>query len=137
LWNHLPELVASLSGLCNLLLIIRGRPVSWLVGIIPVTLYFIIFLKVRLYAHVALQVFFLVLQGYGLWQWLSTQPKTGELIVRTLNQTQQWILAIQTLILYGLIGWMLQYTDSTLIWQDALIAALSLTAEWLMDRHNR
>jgi len=130
---HLLEILASITGLINLWLVTRGRQLNWLFGIITVSLYFVIFLKVRLYADMTLQLIFLSLQFYGLYQWRHAKTHTQTLIVRRLSPAERFKTLALTLILYALIAFILQrYTHSTLIWMDSLVTALSLIAQWKM-----
>jgi len=133
--NHLLEMIATVTGLLNLWLVVRGRQLNWLFGMITVSLYFFIFLKVRLYAEMALQVVFLLLQFYGLYQWHSGRTAAGQLKIRTLSLSQTSTLLPAGLVLDILMAEFLQYwTAGTFIWIDALITTLSLIAQWLMAK---
>lgn len=136
LTTHLLEIIASLTGLINLWLVTRGSQWNWLFGMITVSLYFFIFLKVNLYANMALQLVFLSLQFYGLLHWHQKRTQGHILLVQTLSHRQRLITSMLTVLCYVLTGVILQqYTqEPSLVWIDALVTALSLAAQWLMAR---
>src|SRR5215207_3505180 len=63
------EHVAVICGLANISLTIRQNIWSWAFGVVMVSLYIYIFYNAKLYSDTALNVFFLVMQFYGWYQW--------------------------------------------------------------------
>jgi nicotinamide mononucleotide transporter len=89
----------------------------------------------RLYSDALLQVFFAAANVYGWLNWHRTQVRTGDVAVAMLDGAgrARWAAAI----LLGWIVWgtaMHRWTDATLPWWDAGIAAASVAAQLLMAR---
>jgi nicotinamide mononucleotide transporter len=80
------ELVAVACGLANIYLTVRQNLWSWFFGAIMVSLYIYIFFHAKLYSDAGLQVFFLVMQFYGYYQWTRgpVEHSTSVSAVKTL-----------------------------------------------------
>src|SRR5262249_34289954 len=63
------EWVAAGFTLANVFLATRHNIWSWPVGVVAVSLYLYVFAEAKLYSDAGLQVFFLVMQFYGWYQW--------------------------------------------------------------------
>lgn len=72
------ELVGTVACLWSVWLITRCNIWTWPIGIVSVLLYFAIFYKLRLYADVVEQVFYLITNLYGWWLWNESQQKSKE-----------------------------------------------------------
>ena len=65
---------------------IRVNPLGWPLAIVSSLLYFLLFWNSRLYGDASLQIFFVVVAGWGWWQWLRGTDATGQpLAVRRLG----------------------------------------------------
>lgn len=132
---HILEILATLTGLFNVYLAARANIWNWLFGMISVSLYLVIFLKVKLYADMSLQLIFFILQFYGLYQWLYGGVEHSSLLIRKASRGVLLAAVIITFCLFFGIAFILQhYTDSTTIYTDAFITALSLVAQWMMSK---
>lgn len=92
------------------------------------------FLDVKLYADMTLQVFFFILSIYG---WIIWMTKRGEAAVRP---TRVWNVKLAALLggfivifttVWGLV--LDVYTDASIPYLDAFIATLSLAAQFLLS----
>ncbi|MBO9574443.1 MAG: nicotinamide mononucleotide transporter [Sphingobium sp.] len=129
------EIVAVLLGLINIVLIVRRSLWNYPFGIAMVTLYFFIFFRARLYSDTLLQVFFLVVQVYGLWCWLKGRDTQGELIVVRAGAPTMMLWALGIAGATGLWGWLMhRYTDAAFPWWDAAVAMISVGAQIMMSR---
>lgn len=63
------ELVGSLFGLVAVWLATRQKIISWPIGLINVSLFFVLFYQVSLYSGMLLQAFFFVTNIYGWFIW--------------------------------------------------------------------
>ena len=135
LTSHGLEILATISGLLNIYLAARANIWNWLFGIITVSLYLVIFLNVKLYADMSLQLIFFSLQFYGLYEWLYGGVRHTALSI-TRATTAIFLIAFSaTILLYLSISFILQhYTDSTTVSIDAFTTALSLVAQWMMSK---
>ncbi|MNI73189.1 Nicotinamide riboside transporter PnuC [compost metagenome] len=92
------------------------------------------FYEVRLYADMTLQVFFFVLSLYGWYIWLT---KRGNAAVRpTKRVTRSQIISLMIVLVAVTGGWgylLSEFTDASIPYADALIATLSLIAQYLLS----
>ena len=63
------EKIAVACGLANIYLTVRQNIWCWPVGVVMVSLYIYIFFHAKLYSDAGLNVFFLVMQFYGWYEW--------------------------------------------------------------------
>jgi nicotinamide mononucleotide transporter len=129
------EIAAALCGLVNVVLIIRRNLWNYPFGFAMVVLYAWIFFEAKLYSDAMLQVYFFVIQIFGLIWWLRGTDRDGLVQVRNLPATQAagWALAgvVGTA---ALGGGMATQTDAALPFWDAATTVLSIIAQTLMAR---
>jgi len=108
---------------------------GWPVAMVSVLVYAYIFYQSKLYADMGLQVFFFVLCGYGLYEWLAKDSSNQSLKATWSSLFLNSLAAASTLSLTGLIYFILtRYTDSDLPFLDALTTAMSIVAQFLLAR---
>lgn len=131
------EWIAVVCGLINVTLIIRRSIWNYPFGFTMVTLYFFIFWEYRLYSDALLQIYFFVIQFYGLWIWMQRRAEDGRIVVAPLPaQSFAGYLAL-TAVAWVVIGWLMgRYTDAAAPFWDAAVAALSVTAQFLLSRRH-
>lgn len=135
LLSHSLEIAAVIAGLLNIYLIGKASCWNWLFGMMTVSLYFIIFKQVGLYADMSLQLVFLFLQFYGLYQWLKKSDHCHVIHISYVPRRLINITIAATLLLFLAICYLLKnYSNSTTIFFDALITSLSLIAQWMMSK---
>ncbi|HWU72149.1 MAG TPA: nicotinamide riboside transporter PnuC [Sphingomonas sp.] len=128
------EGVAALLILINVWLVARRNIWNYAFGIAGVAIYGVVFFRAKLYSDTLLQVFFLVVQVYGLWQWRRSQRDAGEVVVERLTITARlgWAGGIVLAILGW--GWLMhRFTDASFPWWDASVAMISVAAQYLMS----
>lgn len=129
------EAIAFLSGIVNVYLLTRCSLWNWFFGIITVSLYAIIFFNNKLYADMGLQGVFLLFQFYGLYQWTHGDREKKPMAIQIMNHFTCFSLALTAMVLFSGISVILKYhTDSTTIYADAMMTALSLVAQWMMSK---
>ena len=84
------EVVASLLIVINVALVARRSIWNYAFGIAGVALYGWVFFGAKLYSDALLQVFFLVLQFYGWWNWQHSQASAGDVVVARLTPAARW-----------------------------------------------
>lgn len=132
---HLLEILAATTGLLNVYLLARNNMWNWLFGIIAVILYIAIFFQVKLYADMCLQLVFIVLQAYGIYQWLYGGVKKSRLKISNTPQNVYYMIFMMSIFLFGSITFILvRHTDSTTIYLDSITTSLSLVAQFMMCR---
>lgn len=130
------ELVASLLGVVSVWFVVQRNIWAFPVGIVMVAMYFFIFYEAKYYGDMALQAVYVVMQAQGWYEWSRGDRADDDRIAVRQLTAQQWqltggLLACGTL---G-IGYLLhRFTDAALPWVDALTTALSLLAQWWMNK---
>jgi len=129
------EIVATLLGLANIVLLMRRSIWNYPFGLAMVALYTHIFFHAKLYSDALLQVFFFVIQLYGWWAWWRAGG--GEHRVSVVRLTGPARIAWVAMIALLSLGWgtmMHIYTDASFPWWDAAIAVASIAAQILLAR---
>ncbi|SFR46854.1 nicotinamide mononucleotide transporter [Yoonia tamlensis] len=135
--GSLIEWVAVACGLVNVGLIIRRSIWNYPFGFLLVVLYFFIFLEYKLYSDAILQVYFFVIQFYGLWNWVNGRAADGRVRVVPLARAGFAVYLAATAVAWFVISaLMATYTDAAAPRWDAAVAALSVTAQLLMSRRH-
>ncbi len=132
------ELIASSCLIVNVYLAARGKLINFLFGAVGVLLYFFVFYQAKLYADMMLQLVFFSLQFHGAYCWTFGKNKTDMPVVSLVNEAgllEVIQLTTVTALLFCVLAYILKhYTDSTTVTIDALTTAMSLTAQWMMNR---
>lgn len=129
------EVIAVLCGLLCVGLTIRQSIWCWPTGLIQVTLYILIFYKVKLYSDLILHIVYVFLQLYGWRHWLRGGENQSSLSVSRLGARRfiGWVM----ISLLGTAAWgfgMASLTDAAVPYWDAFTTVASLIAQWLMAR---
>lgn len=117
---------------CNL----RVNPLAWPLAMISSALYGWLFLHSRLYGEASLQLLFIVVAGWGWWQWLRGRGSDGGLLrVHRLPTRQRVLVLAATAAAWPLVALLLQHaTDSDVPWLDALPTVGSVAGQILLGR---
>lgn len=131
--SHIEE-IAALLGLANILLVVRRSIWNYPFGIAMVLLYGKVFLDARLYSDAALQLFFLVLNLWGWWNWAQHREQ-GAVVVETLSPRARALWAGGLAIAIAAWGaaerrWL---PGASYPFGDAAVAALSIAAQALQS----
>jgi nicotinamide mononucleotide transporter len=128
------EIVAVAATLISVWLSVRRNILTWPSGIVGVSAYFVVFLKARLYADMALQVLFLVQCAYGWWAWRRGEQR-AEPPIRTLSARSRAAVGAAIVAVALIVGTLLdRYTDAAAAYWDASASVLSITANQLLAR---
>ncbi|SDN61331.1 nicotinamide mononucleotide transporter [Paenibacillus sp. yr247] len=128
------EIVATTTGLLSVWLTARENIWAWPVGLINVACFFYMFGEAKLYADMTLQVFFFVLSIYGWIIWLT--KREGSQVRPTRKITLRLVLILSFLLVAVTLLWgfvLKAYTDASIPYADALIATLSIIAQFLLS----
>ena len=134
------EIIAFVLSIAMVLANLRVNPVGWPLAIVSSLLYALLFADSKLYGEAALQLVFIVLAGWGWWQWLyGRADRHGDggpaLQVQMLNKRQRLQATAATLAAWPLLGLLLQHvTDSDVPFLDALPTVGSITGQLLLGR---
>lgn len=128
------EGIAALLILVNVVLVALRSIWNYAFGIVGVAIYAVVFFHAKLYSDTLLQVFFLIVQFYGLRQWRRSQRDAGEVVVERLTNAARmgWAAGLVLAILGW--GWLMhRFTDASFPWWDASVAMISVAAQYLMS----
>jgi nicotinamide mononucleotide transporter len=128
------EIIAAILSLIAILLVVKRSMWNYPFGIAGVILYVQVFFAAKLYSDALLQIYFVILQLYGWWNWTQHRDSVGLAIVGRLEARgrRQAVLGV-ALITLALGFGMSRYTDAALPWWDAAIAGLSVVAQILQS----
>jgi nicotinamide mononucleotide transporter len=133
--TSLSEIIAVILGVIAVYFSTKQNVWTYPLGIISVFIYIFIFYEVKLYADMGLQVFFIILQAYGWYEWLyGGENKT---ILHVSRISLRNILYNILFIVFGtaILGYTLhQLTDASLPYVDSFLAVLSMSGQWMMAR---
>ncbi|MFC5404025.1 nicotinamide riboside transporter PnuC [Cohnella soli] len=128
------EIVATTTGLLCVWLTARENLWAWPISLVNVVCFFYMFMDVKLYADMSLQVFFFALSAYG---WIVWATKRGNAKVRpTRRLSRRTALALIVFLVAATWAWgaLLQHhTDASIPYMDAFVATLSLIAQFLLS----
>lgn len=131
------EITAVITGIIYIFLSIKQKISCWIFGIISSSIYLFVFLDSKIYADMALQIYYVIMGVYGWVHWarIDNTDDKSDLRVLRLNAREIWILIGITIILFIAIAqFLIHFTDSTIPWIDAFTTALSFTATWMLTR---
>ena len=129
------EWIGALAGLVCVWLVARASIWNWPVSILNTTLYFVVFLRARLYGDALLQVVFTVLGIYGWWSWRFGGAAGAALAIRRATRTEAYLAATATLAGTAFSALVLAHaTDSPVPLWDSSVLILSLIATWAQAR---
>ncbi|MGV8961707.1 MAG: nicotinamide riboside transporter PnuC [Stenotrophomonas sp.] len=131
------EWSAVVASLLGVWLMAQRRMLAWPVGLVSVGLYALVFVEAKLYSDTLLQVAFGAFLLYGWFNWYRQAQHDGRIAIAPLPRRQLWRdLGLGVLFGLALGAAMHRWTDAALPWLDAMLAALSLVAQWWQARRH-
>jgi nicotinamide mononucleotide transporter len=133
--QSVPEVVAVVAAIAYLGFAIRQQIVCWLFAAISTAIYIGLFMEARLYMESVLNLYYLVMAGYGWYVWRSGRQDGHErpVVVWPLNTH---LLAIAALgLLRALSGRLLsEYSDAAFPYIDSLTTWFAIWGTFLVAR---
>lgn len=127
------EIIGVSFGLISVYLTVRQNIISWPTGIISVIAFALLFFKIKLYADMGLQIFYVVTGFYGWYLWKYGGDNKTELNIKVLNAKQRIIAALLFVPAVILMAFYLRtYTDAALPVWDSIASTLSVFAQILL-----
>lgn len=129
------ENLGILSTLICVYLNTRQNIWGWPWAIVASIIYGIVYFQAKLYSDMELQIVFIIISGYGWWQWLYGGQQKNDLPVTFTPQKYYLVLLIIVMLFALLSGYLHgKYTDAALPYFDSTLTAISLVAQWQMAR---
>jgi len=130
------ETAAVVFGLLYLILAIRQNVLCWIAGIISTSIYLFVFFNAKLYMESALQIFYIVISLYGIWQWKHAGPDNNSDLAISSWNVKQHCVALTTILGLSLLSTYLlsTYTDAALPFIDSLTTWGGIVATFMVAR---
>ena len=129
------EILGFVTGGVCVLLAARRNIWNFPIGILNNVVFFVVFAGAALYADAGLQVVFLVLAVMGWVGWLRHRGRDDKALVVSTPRRAILPMALATVALTAVIAFALHfYTDSTTEIADAATTAVSLVAQYMLNR---
>ena len=131
------EIVAMVTGVIAVWLTAKNNIWCFPVGIINVCLYAFLFFSpaIRLYADGGLQLVYIVLLGYGWFNWKKINAISSKANITRLPLHSILKLSVITVFATLLLGYLLKnYTDASFPFIDSLLTSASLVAQWMIAK---
>ena len=120
-------------GLLCVWFLIKQNILTWPTGIVYVLISLVIFIKAKLYADFILHVFFLALNVYGWYYWVTSANRSeGQVpVTRTKGLQMAGLLILSVVGAYVSGRLLIAFTDASLPYWDSATSILSISAMWL------
>jgi len=128
------EALGVALGFAYVVLIIYRRRSGWIAGAASSCIYVYLSLQARLPMQALLQVFYVIMAGYGWWVWGRNQREEGGRIVRWPWWAHVSGLVVVFLISLGTARWLGANTTDGWPLLDSLTTWISVLATWLVAR---
>ena len=133
------EGLSSLFAIIYLILAIKQNVWCWFFGILSTVIFFYLMVQGKLYMEAALQIFYIVISFYGIWQWKyggkTNNNESTELEISTWK-IQQHLIAITLIVgLAALSGYLLNtYTDAAKPFVDSFTTWGGVVATYMVAK---
>ena len=130
------ELVAFVLALWMVFANMRVQLIAWPLAIVSSLAYMVLFAHSKLYGEAGLQVLFVLVAGWGWWQWKFARQADGQALrVRRIDPRTGFIVAAAALAAWPALGLTLRrFTDTDVPFFDALPTAASVAGQWLLGK---
>lgn len=134
--NNYIELLGAVIGLLYIGYSIKQSILTWPTGLLASLLYALVFYQSKLYADMALQVYYFVISIYGWLYWAYGNKASNERKIPIKRTSRRlWLkLSLSSGVIYVVILFILKFTDSDIAHLDAMTTALSIVATWMLAR---
>ena len=131
--THILETIAATLGVIYVLLAAKQNYICWISGILMVSIYGWIFYQEKIFANMFLQMIYFVMSLYGLYCWIR-KKKENDTKIGTMDKSYLLLMLVLLVILTAATYLMLQKTNSTMLFADAITAAAGLLATWMQAK---
>lgn len=129
------DVLGTTLGLLYIYLEFRESVWMWVVGSVMPVIYFVVLFQHGVYGDCLTEVYAFFAGLYGLYVWLTAKNRSGQKLPITRTPVRmRYVVAGLTLVLWGVLAFILKHTDSTVAYLDALSTAFYLVALWMLAR---
>jgi len=128
------ERFAVCFGIIQVLLSSRNKISNYFFGILSIVLTISVLFQARLYAEILLNLYYLIMSGYGLWYW--KYRKVNHVVPITRCSRRDWftVLSIVVIGYAALFSFLNYFTDSDVPMLDAIVSSTAWAGMWLLAR---
>ncbi len=128
------ERFSVICGIIQVLLSKNNKVSNYLFGILGILTGMLVLYSSRLYAEIALQIYYLIMSIYGWWFWLSNKEKKEQPI--TYSNKYEWKIALSIVFIGFLFFYLLlqHITDSDVPIWDAWVTSTAWAGMWLLAK---
>lgn len=128
------EAISFVTGAVCVWLTVRESVWNFPIGLVNVAAFAVVFFRARLFGDASLQIVYFVLTAIGWYLWLyGGERRTSLRVSRTPRLEMALVLLAGAILTPSLWFILIKLGGSTTFW-DALTTALSLCAQWLLNR---
>jgi nicotinamide mononucleotide transporter len=133
--QSLPEVIAVIAAILYLGFAIREQIVCWFFAAISTAIYVWLFIEARLYMESVLNVFYLVMAGYGWYMWTSGSDDSHKRPV-VVWPLKTHLVAIVVIVISSCASgyWLSTYSDAAFPYIDSLTTWFAIWATFLVAR---
>ena len=129
------EVVAVVTAVLYLLFAIRQQIICWLFAAISTAIYIWLFVAAKLYMESVLNVFYLVMAGYGWYIWSSGKTNGHDRPVVVWQRSTHAVAIVAIVVASTVNGYLLNaYTDAAFPYIDSLTTWSAIWATFLVAR---
>lgn len=128
------EGLAVVLALLYLVLAVKRSIWCWYAALFSTLIYMVIFYNKQLFMESALQIFYVVMAGYGWWQWRGGSEGDEHLPISTLPWRRHGLLIGIILFATAGFGFALSGTNAALPWLDSFTTVSAVVATWMVAR---
>jgi len=133
--QSVPELIAVVAAIAYLGFAIRQKIICWLFAAISTAIYIWLFIEAKLYMESVLNLFYLVMAGYGWMVWSSGRDDGHERPVVIWPRSRHLVAIIVIACLSALSGYSLSvYSDAAFPYIDSMTTWFAIWATFLVAR---
>ena len=133
--QSVPELIAVIAAIAYLGFAIRQQIICWFFAAISTAIYIWLFIEARLYMESVLNLFYLVMAGYGWWVWSGGRDDGAGRPVVIWVWRRHLTAIVVVVFLSALSGWTLSvYSDAAYPYIDSMTTWFAIWATFLVAR---
>ena len=127
------EITAVVFSLLCVYFTLKNNIWCWPTGLVGVVAYVFVFYGAKLYSDIILQLFYVVMQFIGWYEWLHGGEKKTKLPITNLSTKEKYFWLGILVTATGLWGtFMTRFTNASLPYPDAFTTVGGIMAQWLL-----
>lgn len=131
------EWIGLITGIIYVILAAREKPVCWVFGIVSCAMIaYKDLTSYLLYSDAGLQIFYIIMGVFGLYQWLRKNDQGNDTIrIKRMRRLDHLLMFAGSIVLSFPVGYLFnRYTDASFSYLDAWTTVLSIGATILLIR---